>query len=86
MQENLCVQNSIQSEIKKKTTWVGHLKDKTGYNVIDFIFIHQKMKKFLKDNNTYRGTLTQSNHNLLMVQLKYLQTISTLNKQIKKLQ
>ena len=49
---------------------MGHLKGKTVYNVIDFIFIHQKLKKFLKDSNTYRGTLTQSDHNLLIVQIK----------------
>ena len=50
---------------------MGHLKGKTVYNVIDFILSHQKLKKFLKDSNTYRGTLTQSDHNLLIVQIKY---------------
>ena len=49
---------------------MGHLRGKTVYNVIDFILIHQKLKKFLKYSNTYRGTLTQSDHNLLIVQIK----------------
>ena len=56
---------------QKKTTWVGHLRGKTAYNVIDFILIHQKLKKFLKGSNTYRGTFTQRDHNLLIVQIKY---------------
>ena len=49
---------------------MGHLRGKTVYNVIDFILIHQKLKKFLKDNSTYKGTLTQSDHKLLIVQIK----------------
>ena len=72
MQENNLFASNTASkkQSKKKTTWVGHLRGKTVYNVIDFILIHQKLKKFLKDSNTYRGTLTQSDHNLLIVQIK----------------
>ena len=69
MQENnlFASNTAFKKQSKKKTTWVGHLRSKTVYNVIDFILIHQKLKKFLKDSNTYRGTLTQSDHNLLIV-------------------
>ena len=49
---------------------MGHLRGKTVYNVIDFILIHQKLEKFFKDSNTYKGTLTQGDHNLLIVQIK----------------
>ena len=72
MQENnlFASNTAFKKQSKKKTTWVGHLRGKTVYSVIDFIFIHQKLKKFLKDSNTYRGTLTQSDHNLLIVQIK----------------
>ena len=72
MQENnlFASNTAFKKQSKKKTTWVGHLRGKTVYNVIDFILIHQKLKEFLKDSNTYRGTLTQRDHNLLIVQIK----------------
>ena len=72
MQENnlFASNTAFKKQSKKKSTWVGHLRGKTVYNVIDFILVHLKLKKFLKDSNTYRGTLTQSDHNLLIVQIK----------------
>ena len=61
---------TFKKKSKHKTTWTGYLKGKTVYNVIDFILIHQRLKKFLIDTNTYLGTLTQSDHKLLITKIK----------------
>ena len=63
---------SFMQRAKNITTWTGQWKNKkTGeivpiYNQIDYIICESKFKKFLTNSRSYSGTLTFSDHRIVI--------------------
>ena len=66
---------AFQHATRHKTTWQGHYRDATNgnivpiYNTIDFVICRQSHKSLLTDSRAFAGTLFDSDHRLLIVQL-----------------
>ncbi|XP_029656060.1 uncharacterized protein LOC115229945 [Octopus sinensis] len=65
---------AFQHTARHITTWIGERRNSDGhsikiYNKIDDILSRQSQKALLCDARTYRGTLTSSDHKLLVIKL-----------------
>ena len=56
---------------RHKTTWSGYFGRYVIYNVIDYIFIKNKMKRFVIDSRSYLGTQVDPDHRLVITKLLY---------------
>ena len=59
------------------TTWTGYMNGKRIFNVIDFVMVQQKNKRFVIKARSYPGTQTESDHNMVLMNMNIPQRYET---------